>query len=237
MGMTIVYADDNLLINDLKINNATISPKFDQYNNYYSVTIDENTDKLDFEYEFELRIFIESIFKEFHYEPPALINLTDVRTNDFEEANNYYKKAARLNSYKDISSLNLGQINMILRDYDEAEKFFYEGIKSNDDKISANSYYYLAKIKILEHRYDLAIQYINMAIEIDYEIKNKIESDEQFLPILGKITIEKVPRNFKSKITKFDEETIEHLNKTYNVVETLSDYEPRENYKENEKER
>lgn len=52
MGITIVYADDNLLINDLKINNATISPKFDQYNNYYSVTIDENTDKLDFEYDF-----------------------------------------------------------------------------------------------------------------------------------------------------------------------------------------
>lgn len=52
MGITVVYADDNLLINDLKINNATISPKFDQYNNYYSVTIDENTDKLDFEYDF-----------------------------------------------------------------------------------------------------------------------------------------------------------------------------------------
>lgn len=52
MGITIVYADDNLLINDLKINNATISPKFNQYNNYYSVTIDENTDKLDFEYDF-----------------------------------------------------------------------------------------------------------------------------------------------------------------------------------------
>lgn len=52
MGITIVYADDNLLINDLKINNATISPRFDQYNNYYSVTIDENTDKLDFEYDF-----------------------------------------------------------------------------------------------------------------------------------------------------------------------------------------
>lgn len=52
MGITVVYADDNLLINDLKIKNATISPKFDQYNNYYSVTIDENTDKLDFEYDF-----------------------------------------------------------------------------------------------------------------------------------------------------------------------------------------
>lgn len=52
MGITVAYADDNLLINDLKIKNATISPKFDQYNNYYSVTIDENTDKLDFEYDF-----------------------------------------------------------------------------------------------------------------------------------------------------------------------------------------
>ena len=190
--------------------------------------------------DFKVAIFFYNEQLKYHpgqYELYYRLGMCYVRTNDFEEANNYYRKAARLNSYKDISSLNLGQINMILRDYDEAEKFFYEGIKSNDDKISANSYYYLAKIKILEHRYDLAIQYINMAIEIDYEIKNKIENDEQFLPILGKITMEKVPRNFKSKITKFDEETIEHLNKTYNVVETLSDYEPRENYRENEKER
>lgn len=48
-----IYADDNLLINDLKITNGEISPKYDKYNNYYSVTIDENTKSLEFSYVYD----------------------------------------------------------------------------------------------------------------------------------------------------------------------------------------
>lgn len=39
------------MLNDLKIINGVLSPKFDIYNNIYSVNIDENVDKLVIEYD------------------------------------------------------------------------------------------------------------------------------------------------------------------------------------------
>ena len=50
---TNVFADDNLLINELKITNGEISPKYDKYNNYYSVTIPESINTLEFTYNFD----------------------------------------------------------------------------------------------------------------------------------------------------------------------------------------
>ena len=59
--ITGVYADDNLVIENLNITNGIIMPKFNKYNNYYSVTIDNNVQSLDFdiaydnnEYEIEI---------------------------------------------------------------------------------------------------------------------------------------------------------------------------------------
>lgn len=160
-----------------------------------------------------------------------------VRTNDFEEANNCYKKAAKINSYKDISNLNIGQINMILKNYDEAENYFYDGIKSSDDKIVAESYYYLAKIKIYGKEYDLAIQYANIALETYPKIRQKIENDEQFAPIIGKIQVRNSQKIINSKLTTYDENTISHLDKTFTVVDTLSDFKPSEEYRNIEKEK
>ncbi len=51
--ITSCYAKEEMVINELSITNATISPKFDKYNNYYSVTIDKNLDSLDFNYLFD----------------------------------------------------------------------------------------------------------------------------------------------------------------------------------------
>ena len=50
---TNVFADDNLLINELKITNGEISPKYDKYNNYYSVKIPESINTLEFTYNFD----------------------------------------------------------------------------------------------------------------------------------------------------------------------------------------
>ena len=44
-----VYAKEELIINDIKISNGEITPKFDKYNNYYSVTIDKSTSSLSIE--------------------------------------------------------------------------------------------------------------------------------------------------------------------------------------------
>ena len=142
--------------------------------------------------------------------------------NDFQNAKEYYMKAAIINSYKDISNLNLGQIYLIFREYDEAEKYFYEEINSDDEKIQAHSYLNLAKINLLKNNTEKAILYANMSIEIYPEIVKKIENDDTFGVILGKIKI-KPSKEVKSKLKEKEINVIEHLEKTYNLVENLAD--------------
>jgi hypothetical protein len=48
-----VKAKEELVIKDLQINNGVITPEFDKYNNYYSVTIDENVTSLEFNYDYD----------------------------------------------------------------------------------------------------------------------------------------------------------------------------------------
>ena len=189
--------------------------------------------------DFKVAIMVYNEQLKYHPEEYMLyyyLGMSYVRTNDFEAANSCYKKAATINSYKDISNLNIGQINMILKNYDEAEKYFYDGTKSDDDKIVAESYYYLAKIKIYGKEYELATQYANIALETYPKIRKKIENDEQFAPILGKIQVRNQQKIVNSKITQQDENTINHLDKTFTVVDTLSDFKKSEESKDIERE-
>jgi len=101
---------------------------------------------------------------------------------------------------------------------------FYYGIKSDDDKVIAYSYYYLSKIKISEHNYSYAIQYINIAIETYPEIYNTVKNEEIFEPIFKEIKKVLLKKVINSKLNEKDELTINHLNKTFEVVDTLSDY-------------
>ena len=156
------------------------------------------------------------------YELYYFLGMTYTRLNDFQNAKEYYQKAATLNSLKDISNLNLGQIYLIFREYDEAEKYFYECINSEDEKVQANAYLYLAKIQIVKKDLDKAVQYVNLAIEINPTIIKQIENDYTFSIILGKIKTQK-SKNVKTKLTEREIEIINHLGKTYNVVENLTE--------------
>lgn len=51
--ITPVYAKKELLIDTLEVTNGEITPKYDKYNNYYSVTVSENTRNLEFNYTFD----------------------------------------------------------------------------------------------------------------------------------------------------------------------------------------
>lgn len=156
------------------------------------------------------------------YELYYFIGMTYTRLNDFQNAREYYKKAATLNSIKDVVNLNLGQICLIFREYDEAEKYFQEEINSEDERVQANAYLYLAKIKLIKKDTDSAIMYANLAIEIDPKIIRKIENDYMLAIILGKLKLA-TGKEVKTKLTKKEEQIIEHLGKTYNVVENLTD--------------
>ena len=169
-----------------------------------------------------------SIFNEaLHYNPGEYylyyyLGMVYTRLNDFQNAYENYGKAAKLNSIKDVAKLNQGQISMIFKEYDEAEKYFFELLDSEDEKIVANSYYYLAKINMIRGKEQAAIQYANLAIEIYPKVARKIEKDEILIAILGKLKIMK-DKQVESKITKKQEEIIDYLDRTNDVVENLTD--------------
>ena len=151
------------------------------------------------------------------------LGMTYTRLNDFQNAKEYYKKAATVNSIKDIASLNLGQISLIFREYEEAEQYFFETINSEDEKIASNSYYYLAKIRLMQKNEEQAIQYANLAIEIYPKIIKKIEEDDLFITILSKIKkVKDKEKELNSQMTEKEEEIVEHLSNTFDVVETLT---------------
>ena len=50
IGITYTFAKTETVINELSILNGELSPKFDKYNNYYSVTINKDINELDFNY-------------------------------------------------------------------------------------------------------------------------------------------------------------------------------------------
>lgn len=149
------------------------------------------------------------------------LGMTYTRLNDFQNAMEYYKKAATINSISNSAKLNLGQISLIFKEYDEAEDYFRECIETDDEKVQAQAYYYLAKIKLIAGQKDIAINYANIAIETNPKIIKTIEKDAYFAIIMGKIQV-KPDRQVNTKLNDKEEKLIEHLNKTYTVVEKLT---------------
>lgn len=149
------------------------------------------------------------------------LGMTYTRLNDFKNAKEYYKRAATINSTLNIANLNLGQISLLFKDYEEAEKYFMKCIEIEDEKVQSQAYYYLAKIKLMNNQKDLAIQYANIAIEINPNIIRNMEEDAYFVVILGRIR-RKEEKRVNSKLSEKEKNIINYLDKTYTVVEELS---------------
>lgn len=156
------------------------------------------------------------------------MGMTYTRINDFPNAKEYYKKAATINSTLDVAKLNLGQIYLIFKEYDEAEKYFMKCIENDDEEIQAEAYFYLSKIKLINNENNLAVQYANIALELEPTLIKKMEKDIYFATILGKLKI-KEEKNVKTKLNKEEKNLINYLDKTYGVVQNLtSNREPKE---------
>ena len=149
------------------------------------------------------------------------MGMTYTRINDFPNAKEYYKKAATINSTLNAAKLNLGQISLIFKDYDEAEKFFMECIENDDEGIQKVSYYYLSKIKLINDQNELAVQYANIALELEPSLIEKMEKDIYFASILGKLKT-KENKYVKTSLSKEEKKLINYLDNTYDVVQTLT---------------
>ena len=149
------------------------------------------------------------------------MGMTYTRINDFNDAKECYKRAATINSLQDISNLSVGQIYLIFEDYEQAEEYFYKTLNCDDDLIIANSYFYLAKIRLIQQNNTQAIQYANLAIEFNPDIIRRMENDDVFIPILKDLKKSET-KQITTKLNEKDIKTMEHLGKTFNLVERLT---------------
>lgn len=155
-------------------------------------------------------------------------NLAIVYTmlNDFQSAKEYYEKAAEINSLVYNSKYSLAEIALIFKELEEAEKRFLETI--DDEELAPYSYFELAKIYLIKGDKDRAIQYANIAIDLNpKKIVSKVKNDTIFIPILAKLSI---PFNLevddeKSKPSKLTSKEItakEHLEEMFEITRHLS---------------
>ena len=150
------------------------------------------------------------------------MGMTYTRLNDFSNAMEYYKKAATINGIANVATLNMGQISLIFKEYGEAERYFMVCTNCDDERLQAEAYYYVAKIKLINNQKDLAVQYANIAIELNPEIIKNIEKDAYFTAIMGKIKL-KENKTVKTNINEKEQNLIKYLNRTYSIVEKLID--------------
>lgn len=149
--------------------------------------------------------------------------MTYTMLNDFQNAKNYYEKAAELNTLLYNGYYDLAQIAMIYDDLEEAENFFQKSIQG--EEVEAGSYYYLAKIAMLKGEQEKAVTYLNLAIDLDISVAKLAEEEDIFIPIKKYIVIpNKEVEELKDKNTasKMEQITWNHLKETQEIVGTLS---------------
>lgn len=156
------------------------------------------------------------------YELYYNLGMTFTRLNDFQSAKEYYEKAAQLNSLLYNAKFNLGQIALLYNEIDEAEKEFNECIEA--EYLADEVYYYLGYISILKGNKEEAVNYLNIAVEENEELYEKACKEDAFRIIIHKI---KRPTNTqkqknKNKITLKEIQTMEHLQKTCEIVSDLN---------------
>lgn len=108
--------------------------------------------------------------------------------------------------------------------YGEAESYFMECLSA--EEVEAGAYYYLAQISMLRGDKAKAVNYINIAIELDSKVYKEIEGQSIFAPIIKHIK----PPDFNTtlnkpilkKLSKKEKLTQKHLKETYYLVNKLN---------------
>lgn len=148
------------------------------------------------------------------------LGMVFTRLNDFQKAKEYYEKAAQLNTYLYNGEYKLALIAMIQGELDEAKDYFISCLQSED--LEGMAYYYLAQISLIQGENDKALYYINIALELDKKLEEKIVKQPLFLPIQEKIKIPNEPRKIKIKLSKKERKTNKYLEEMYNLVDSLN---------------
>lgn len=139
--------------------------------------------------------------------------------NEFTLAKRCYEKACELNCNLYNSYYRLGQISLLYKDIELAEKYFLQSMYGDTE---SKSYYQLSKIYLIKNDKNKATMFINRAIDKNNKYYKLVEEEPIFLPI------NKMIMKPKSDLKlDFDEETekerkiSEYLDNTYSLTKVL----------------
>jgi tetratricopeptide (TPR) repeat protein len=180
------------------------------------------------------------------------LGMTFTRLNDFQKAKEYYKRAAVINTYLFNGQYNLALIAMIQGELDEAQRHLMQALQQ--EELEPMVYYYLAQIAIMKQEKLKAVDYLNLALELDVKIEEKIKNQPLFAVIQDRIRIPNEPsRKIEIKLSQKEIDTNHYLEEMFNLVDSLNggngglnvdedkqtelEIEENENANENEKER
>lgn len=149
--------------------------------------------------------------------------------SEFQMAKEMYEKAAQINHRAYGANYCLGQIALIQGDLEIAEKYFEHSLYG---ELEAKSYFQLAKIYILKGEKDMAINFLNKAIEIEPELLDMANKEKVFSEIKQHITVSvkmenehRVPEEEveKNNILKIEKKARQYLESTNCLVRDMND--------------
>lgn len=100
-----IYAKSELIIKNIEINNGIITPKYDKYNNYYSVTIDGDIQSLEINTDYDKDIYDIKISNNENLKQNSLVYITIINKDNKEE-NTYVFKIYK---EKTLSTINTNE--------------------------------------------------------------------------------------------------------------------------------
>lgn len=159
------------------------------------------------------------------------LGIVYTRLSDFQMAKEMYERAAEINHRLYGANYNLGLIAFIQKDYDTAEKYFENSLY---DELEPMAYYQLAKIYVYKDEKDMAINFLNKAIELEPKLQKMAEREKTFDKIKKYITVsvkmeeqevkDIVETEEKSEVLKQQEKKArEYLENTSRVIEEMSE--------------
>ncbi len=187
------------------------------------------------------------IYRPADYDLYYNLGIIYTRLSDFQMAKEMYEKAAAINHKMYGANYSLGLIAFIQRDYETAEKYFKESLY---DELEASSYYQLAKIYIYKGEKDIAINFLNKAIELEPSFLKLAEKEKAFEKIKEHITVSvkmdepdekenndedsENKHTIKKNVILIDEEKIakEYLEEALSIIEEMSENDTKEKINE-----
>ena len=133
------------------------------------------------------RVFQDALrFKPADFDLYYNLGMVYTMLSDFQMAKEAYEKAAQINHKSYGAHYNLGQIALMQGELELAERYFENSIYG---ELEAKAYYQLAKIYVLKGEKDMAINFLNKAIEIEPKLLDLAIRENVFIDIKEHITV------------------------------------------------